>query len=84
MRKQLCSLLHNIRVSYMIEINELIQTIITYYKSILSVLIMLLITLASTSCACGGGGCSVGGESTHQALNQRLKQTQQYSEEAGS
>jgi hypothetical protein len=57
----------------MIEIFYLLQTIETYYKSVLAIGGMLLICLASTSCACGGGGCSVGGTETHQALNQRLK-----------
>lgn len=74
MRKQLCSLLHNIRVSYMSEIQEVIQTILTYYKSILAIAASVLICLTTTSCACGGGGCSIGGTETHQILNQRLQQ----------
>jgi hypothetical protein len=56
----------------MSDLNELIQTILTYYKSILAIAASVLICLTTTSCACGGGGCSIGGTETHQILNQRL------------
>lgn len=43
-------------------------------KMLVAVFWMVLIALSCTSCACGGGGCSVGGTETHQLLNQRLNQ----------
>ena len=56
----------------MVEIETLLQILQNYYKSVFAIGGMLLITLASTSCACAGLSCSVGTESTHKALNDRL------------
>lgn len=40
-------------------------------------ILTILLAAACSSCACAGMSCSVGTESTHQALNQRLQILQQ-------
>lgn len=55
--------------------SEIIQLIIDNYelaKRGFIILITAIICLLSTSCACAGLSCSIGGVETHKALNDRM------------
>ena len=56
----------------MSEINTLIIDNYELAKRGFIILISATICLLSSSCACSGLNCSIGGESTHRALNDRL------------